>query len=362
MCPDVGGYGDSYWGISDGDMSSYQTVGVTDVSSCIDMCSSVTGCSGFVNTYDTNTCYYRGGPDLVDPSPTCFPFTMSDPSMFGPMSRRNCYARYSPPPRRVYTTGVAADVAFIDQHPAANVFDGDISSYAQVPQGGKITVTFDPPLTDVYSFEVYQPFTASDIYSWYLEGGEKRTGTLTQNNGWLPLRLPAGSNIVHALHVDPPGPEVVQTHKMPFLHAIRVNGVEVADESKTKKYSSHVFSSKGYNPGLGPDKLFDGNLGTYAQVGNSGGFMTVFFNPVLTGVTTFEFFNTYGGGDEYTYQVVGAPKVAGPLSTFAGGWNSIPVPSDGVVKAFLLSHLPGQAGAGYPFAFGIRVNGELLVD
>jgi hypothetical protein len=38
------------------------------------------------------------------------------------------------------------------------------------------------------------------------------------------------------------------------------------------------------------------------------------------------------------------------------------IPKSGNVNAFYLYHKAGQAGAGYPFVFGLRVNGKQLIQ
>jgi hypothetical protein len=188
---------------------------------------------------------------------------------------------------------------------------------------------------------------------------------LGANSGLIDLELPTGKNTIKALYIETPDAvKATQGNQMPFLHAIKVNDVFVKDVAHAGgKYSSHVFSTKGYNPNHGADKLFDGSTGTYAQVGQSGGFMTVFFRPPLTDVSSFEVYNQYGGSDEYTYQLEGGKAVSGTLDSMNfPGWLSLTTNPENVVSAMYLSHQPGQQGAGYPFAFALRVNGKILQD
>ena len=199
-CPEIksGGqtFGSRYDGIN-GNPSGYD-LDATDIEDCKSLCARSPGCSAFIHIPSSNKCYFRGGPDTVQPSPACLVF---DEASNGPLpggktlnewtsGNRNCYMRYSPPPRRTYSTGVKSSNGE-SSNPLANIFDSSMSSYGQVNTGGTITITFDPPLTDVYVVEVYQPFTTSpDKYKWSLEGADPVEGALSQYNGWINLPLP----------------------------------------------------------------------------------------------------------------------------------------------------------------------------
>lgn len=83
---------------------------------------------------------------------------------------------------------------------------------------------------------------------------------------------------------------VLPAAAQPFLHAVRVDGVELTDDwvPAPRSYSSRATSSNGFKSNHGAAKSFDGTTSTYAQT-NLNGVLTVAFDPPLTCVHTFEF-------------------------------------------------------------------------